>query len=1077
MHMQHRHCDDPGRTSAKDRWTWVPRALGLFLALCAMSGLLLAQTDLSTIRGTATDTTGAVIPGVTITLLNTETNVGRTVSTNANGDYEIPLVGPGIYKLTAESEGFQTFVADQILVTARETRRIDVALQVGDVATEVTVTAGAAVITTEGAQVADGFDHEKFVTSPLSYSFFPQALMTTSPAVQTNAGGWGIRIAGQNPNQSQQQMDGVANDGVLNLVNNMNDFEELQVITSGQSAEFSRPVGLTMTGKSGSNQLHGRAYYDLENSALNARNTFQQTKVPFKQHRGGFNVSGPIIKDKTFFYFGYSFTRIPSGSFFTANTAPVAFRSGDFSGQSKSVIDPATGNPFPNNMIPQARMSNVSLIVQDNYVPIPNRGDASTTANNYQFVHPYPVDILRWDGITPRIDHHFSDKNTFYARFINRITPYILSRNFDWSVWTRERNHYSIVMADTHVFSPGLINEFRFGWIKDYFLDGGEVDGVQPVNGADVVQQIGLQGVNPQGFSEMGFPRMDIVGLTSMSVQPGGVALDQRNLQFSNSMTWSVGKHTVKFGPQLRTFRDYKAVVSEGNYGNFNFDGRITGVPYADFLLGIPGRSRRLDPFVGRTLNAYELGLFITDTYKVSQRLTLDYGLRWDYFKPATYKDKLQYNWDPTTGNVVVTPEGLGAVSSLYPSTINVVEGQVVPKGDQKNFQPRLGAAYRFGQDFVLRGGYGSYTETLGSYSRYNTGGPFEITEDYLNQVVNGQPLFSFPNPFPNLSQAQIPSQSVSSYPNQTNNGTIHQFNLSLEKQVGQIGLRTSYLGSRNRGMNYSLNINKPQASTIPFTVSRRPFPQFVNTTVFRSDGEENYDAWQFQVTRKRGSLQFDAHYTLSDSRSNFLNLQDPYADLSTLWNRQDFNSRHRAVINATYTIPVGRNRQFMSDAPKVVDTVLGGWELGWISYLQSGQYFSPSFSGSDPSNTATFGGIPDRIGDGNYDSSNRTINDWFDPTAFAVPVAGRYGNSGLNTLIGPGWNLHHLTLLKRFPIKERMTFNIQGMFQNVFNTPHYSFPAANISQPTQVGIITSTRSSREKDGNREILIRASIDF
>jgi len=1052
-------------------------ALRIILALCVLPMLLMAQTDLSTIRGTATDTTGAVIPGVTITLVNIETNVARTVSTNANGDYEIPLVGPGTYKITAESEGFQTYVADSILVTARQTRRIDVALQVGDVATEVTVTAGAQVITTEGAQVADGFNTEKFVSSPLSYSFFPQAHMTTSPAVQTNAGGWGIRIAGQAPSQSQQQMDGVANDGVLNLVNNMNDFEELNVITSGQSAEFSRPVGLTMTGKSGTNQFHGRAWYDLDNNALYARNTFQREKVPFKQHRGGLDISGPIIKNKTFFYFGYSVTRIPSGQFYTANTAPTPFRTGDFSSESTPVIDPGTGNPFPNNVIPSARFSSVSTAVQNAYIPQPNRGDASTRANNYEFVHPYPADILRWDGITPRIDHHFSEKNTFYARFINRVTPYILSRNFDWSVWTRERDHHSIVMADTHVFSPTLINEFRFGWIKDYIEDGTEVDGVLPVRGDEVVEAIGLQGVNRQGLSAMGFPRMDIVGLTSLNNRNGGVITDERNFQFSNSMTWSTGRHTIKFGPQLRTFRNYVATVSEGNYGSFNFDGRITGVPYADFLLGIPGRSRRLDPFVGRTLNAYELGMFFTDTFKVNSKLTLDFGLRWDYFKPATYKDNLQYNWDPSTGNVVVTPEGMAAVSPLYPSTINVVEGKVVPDADRTNFQPRFGAAYRFAGDFVLRGGYGAYSEALGRFHRFNTGGPFEITEDYLNEVVNGQPLFAFPNPFPGLDSARVPSQSISGYPLETQNGVIHQFNLNIEKQVGQIGLRTSYLGSRNNGMNYALNINKPQASLTPFSASRRPYSQFVNTTMVRSDGRETYDAWQVQVNRKQGSLQFDAHYTLSDSRANYLNLQDPYADIDNLWNRQAFNSRHRAVLNMTYEIPVGKGKRFMGGSNRAADAFLGGWQLGWISYLQSGQYFSPSFAGSDPSNTATFGGIPDRIGDGNYDAGDREINDWFDPTAFAVPAAGRFGNSGLNVLQGPGWNLHHATLLKRFPITEKVSFRIQGMFQNIFNTPHYQFPAANISQPGQVGIITNTRSSREKDANREILIRGSIDF
>ena len=313
---------------------------GLLFALMVFCPAVLAQTDLSTIRGTATDQTGAVIPGVTVTLLNTETNAARTLETGAAGNFEIPLVGPGIYRLTAEAAGFQTFVADNIVITSRETRRIDAPMQLGTVGTEITVTAGAALITTEGSKISGNFNSDKFVDSPLSYSFFPQAHMTTQPGVQTPAGGWSIRIGGQNTSQAQEQMDGIANDGVVNLVQNMNDFEELQVITSNQSAEYARAVGFGMTGKSGTNQFHGRFYYDHINSALNARDFYEQTKTPFKQHRGGFNVSGPAIKDRTFFFFGYSVIRIPAGSFFNASVAPTAFRTGDFSSESTPVMDP-----------------------------------------------------------------------------------------------------------------------------------------------------------------------------------------------------------------------------------------------------------------------------------------------------------------------------------------------------------------------------------------------------------------------------------------------------------------------------------------------------------------------------------------------------------------------------------------------------------------------------------------------------------------------------------------------------------------------------------------------------------------
>src|SRR5258706_1955116 len=250
---------------------------------------LWAQSDLSTIRGVAVDQSGAVVPNLNIKLLDTERNISRTATTAAEGTYEIPFIVPGLYKLTATGAGFKDFVVEQIRITSRETRRIDVAMEVGQVGTSVSVSAEVAAIATEGSQVADGFNNKTFVDSPLSsQTFFPQAYMTTLPNVQTNMGGWALRFAGQgSASNIAESMDGVISDGAVNLVQNMFDFEELQVVAVNNSAEFSRVANFTMTGRGGSNQFHGRASYDITNSALNARNTFQTYQVPYHEHCGG----------------------------------------------------------------------------------------------------------------------------------------------------------------------------------------------------------------------------------------------------------------------------------------------------------------------------------------------------------------------------------------------------------------------------------------------------------------------------------------------------------------------------------------------------------------------------------------------------------------------------------------------------------------------------------------------------------------------------------------------------------------------------------------------------------------------
>jgi hypothetical protein len=324
-----------------------------------------------------------------------------------------------------------------------------------------------------------------------------------------------------------------------------------------------------------------------------------------------------------------------------------------------------------------------------------------------------------------------------------------------------------------------------------------------------------------------------------------------------------------------------------------------------------------------------------------------------------------------------------------------------------------------------------------------------------------------------------VPSQSISGYPQGTGNGVIHQFNVSLERQfLSNIGIRLSYIGSRSRGLNYSMQINKPQPSTTAFAASRRPYPQFVNATIVNADGRANYDAGQIEFQKRAGALVVSAHYTLSNSMLDYANLENPYN--YKMWNRDAFNSRHRFVVNATYDLPVGKGRAFLGQAHRAVDLALGGWQLGWIAYLQSGQYFTPSYAGSDPSGTNTFGGIPDRIGDGNLPRGERTPDRWFDASAFVPPPPGRFGNSGVAILEGPGLNLHHLSAIKQFRITERWRFVMQGNFTNVFNHAHFDWPNTNISVPASVGRAFRLREGlggREMSGPRNIQFRFRVEF
>jgi hypothetical protein len=745
---------------------------------------------------------------------------------------------------------------------------------------------------------------------------------------------------------------------------------------------------------------------------------------------------------------------------------------------------PSTAQPFPGNVIPADRINATSKLIQNTYIPAPNQAGPDDRVNNFGFLHPWPTDLFKWDSVTGRVDHHFSDKNTIFGRYINRLTPYVLAGSFPQvGTWTRARNHHSIVVSDTHVFSPALVNTFRWGWARDYFFDGDTISGFTPVKGDDVVKQLGLQGVNPHNYSAMGFPTITITGIQQMRVQPGGVALNTNIHSFSNTTSWSKGGHVIKFGGELRWWRDFNDVIPEGTYGNFTFDGSIAGQGYAEFLLGLPTNSQRIDPLRARLRHAAEVGFYVSDTWKVTRRLTLDYGLRWDFFKSPTYDDNLMYNWDPVSGAVIVPQQSLNQISPLYPTNlITVKAGQVVPSAKKTNLRPRTGLAYRITDTFVVRGGYGQFTESLGAFTFVNSAaGPYRIADNYINldQARAGQPLFAFPNPFPAGLGSIATSQSITGFPTEADNGVIHQFNVSLEKDFHNIGLRASYIGSRSTGLNYALSTNKPQPSATSFTQARRPYPQFVGTTFWNDDGRSKYDSVQFEVTKRFGWFQFNGHYTLSNAMSDYLNLENPYDH--RFWNRDQFNARNRAVISTIWNLPFGKGRHWMAHAPKLADSLLGGWQAQTVHYFQGGQYFTPSFSGSDPSNTNSIGGLPDRIADGNLDRGVRNVQRWFDASAFVPPPTGRFGNSGVNILEGPGLNLHHLAITKDFKITERWKLVYQASLNNIFNHPAYNFPQANISVPGQVGRLFQTweggGSGREVSDARHVYMRLRVEF
>ncbi|MEK7405493.1 MAG: carboxypeptidase regulatory-like domain-containing protein [Acidobacteriota bacterium] len=1052
----------------------------LLAALLVASGLAPAQLTVSTIRGSVSDPTGAAVVGAKIAVVNAQTSVERSVASNENGEYEIADLQRGTYKLTATQPGFKTFVADNVILETSQIRRVNVTFELGSVGSEVTVRADAAVIATDTSKLQGGLGAQRIEDIPIiGDARNPQMMLTTMPLVQSTGGIYGIQIAGQPAAQVQTALDGFATDGTSTQMSNVHVLEELVVVQGNNSAEFARVGYYNLASKGGGNRLHGRAAYWHQNTAMTARSFFDVQKPKNLFHTYIFEASGPIIKDKTFFYANWNGQRFPMSTYFLRDVPTERMRGGDFSqllglARPVAVRDPLANAPFPGNRMPASRLNATSLKTQDRFLPAPNLGGPDELARNFGYLHPYPSDSWHYEYISGRVDHRVSTNNTVYARWSYSPNIYVLDGGYPALKWTRRRDKQVVVIEDTHVFSPSLVNSIRFAHYPSKVNDGTQIGGVKPLTGDQVIKELGIQGVNRKNVTGvMGSPRINITGYDPIYIRTGGIIGNEKYWGYADSATWAFGRHVLKFGGEYKPISNFDGSVPQENYGVFAFNGSLTGYGHADFLLGLPYSSARIDPLVNRTQLSNEFGVYVQDTFKVNSRLNLDLGLRWDRFGAATYDDDLIFNWDPKTGDVIVPEAARNSISPLYPvDRIKVLTGEVRQKPSLRNFAPRFGFAWRpWGATFIVRGGYGLYAETIGRYARAQGVGPYQLSETFFNSIQGGQPLFAFPNPFP-AGAGSIPSQSVSGYPLATRNGQIHQFNFTLEKQVADVGLRLSYVGSRSRNLNYGIGINKPEPSLIAFTQSRRPYAQFVGASYVRTDGAANFNALTFEAQRKVGQLTFDAHWTWASNYSNTQNLENPYALLA--WSRDAFTSRHRAVVNAIWTLPLGKGKQYLSGAPALVDHMLGGWRLYWIAYMETGQFFTPGFSGSDPSNTNTSGGLPDRLANGNLPAGERTSSRWFDASAFVVPPRGRFGNSGVNILEGPGLHEHNITIAKDFRITERTRFTFMAAMQNAFNHPNFNNPSANISAPATLGLIRSTRTFAP---GRQVMLRGQLAF
>jgi hypothetical protein len=1080
------------------------RKLFVFLLLC--SAISYGQATFGTITGVITDPTGATVPNTEVQVTNEGTNVTRTATTGDAGSYDLPNLNPGIYRVTAKAGGFKTAVVQNIEVTALRTVRVDIRLDVGEVGTEVTVQGTTPVIDTDSASIAAMKTSRDLNDLPLNIrstvsgtgdsGLYRYVFMTPTGG---QGGGSRFSMGGGRGSQNYFNVDGISSNSPAfgNSIGpaepSFESIQEVRFEMVNNKAEFGEVSNITAITKSGTNELHGALFWYHENAALNARQYFATTRGQNIRNNFGVSMGGPVKSNKLFFFGTYEGERQRQPAIITPNVPTARMRAGDFSelltGSNPTIIrNPFTGQPFPGNVIPANLLNSGSVAWQNRFYPLPNFGASNSTVANYRDTIPQQ---LRHDQFDIRMDYVVSSNNTLYGRVsFKESTPRVVdgglpAESVGYRVQTREARQVAI--SDTWTLTPRLINELKLGFARNFNPARGEL------LGQELVDLVGIQGLQPAPDVE-NVPTVTIVGFTTVAPL-SKQAPAENTYQFVDQVTYIRDRHSVKGGFEFRP-QQYNA-LQPAQFGTYNFTAFASGHAWADFLLGVPNTTSRNYVRPSRYARFYTLSWFVQDDFKLSQNLTLNYGLRWDYNQPAYDKRDVIFNVDPANGRLVVPNQTIidQYVNPLFPAQIPIVTAATagfpersLRRGDFNNFQPRFGFAWRpfGGTKGVIRGGWGVYNDdfTADIFSPLY-GGPFSLTESFTNTITNNTPALTFQRPF--LERGTTGNVDVTGLSLDLRNAYAQQWNLTVERDLGMsAGLRLSYIGSKSTNLVYGRNVNQPALSTVPFNQNRRPFPLYRNIVMRENGGSQTYHALTAQIERKwaRG-LSYMAAWTWSKNLTD-VDETGGVEGGTTIENAFDrareradaqYTPRHRFISTVIWELPVGKGKMLLGDGGAAA-AILGGWQLSGSFIGQTGEFLTPTFSGSDPSNTQTVGGIPDRIGDGNLPSDQRTINRWFDASAFAVPPAnsGRFGNSARGIIVGPGRQIASAALFKSFPIRERMFFRVQISFTNHFNRTNFNVPSLNISAPAAVGTITSIQT-RDLAGPRNGLLGARLDW
>jgi hypothetical protein len=1043
------------------------RRIWLLVWLLAMGTLVFAQVDTGTIAGSVRDSQGAGVPSAVITFVETSTNVTIKTRTDGTGDYASPPLRPGSYQVVAEASGFKTQTHSTITVKVQDRLRIDFDMAVGSASENIVVTGETPIMQTETSSLGQVVTTTQITELPLNGRDYVQLATLSTGVVRTSSGtngnSGGSSTGGQNSfvaNGTRGTLNNFLLDGIDNNSNdnggvvlrtNVDAIQEFKLQTNSYSAEFGRSGGAVVNAiiKSGTNRYHGNVFEFFRNSALDARDYFElpgDAKASYKQNQFGGTLGGPIIKDKLFWFGDYQGTRIRNPMNWNSLVPTAAERTGDFSAEGEPVItDPETGLPFAGNIIPSDRIDPIAQAYMNLY-PDANQGDR-------YIIFPIEKDTINQGDA--RVDYNASQSDQFFLRYsMSRRTDIRpaplpgLANGGDSSTGLGKEDTYGASFGFSHVFTPTTVNEARIGFNHVHVRRGVPVDGTALPSGDLLVPGVpddprvnGLTLFVPTGgYRRVGDPRYAPTILTS------------QERQLTDALTLVRNKHTIKIGGELR-WSQFNISQEAAPRGQFGFNGKYSGSSLSDMLLGMPNRAN-ISTVIGLYNRQHVPSLFVQDDWRVTSRLTLNLGLRYDYFSPTVEANNRQSNFDYATGTLI-TAGTSGASDALV-------------TGDKANFSPRIGFAWTptASANTVIRGAYGIFY----SGQEIRTAAPLQLAYNlpffYEPLFINGDtPAFTVSQGFPSLDPSQAVDPGVTSVDSRLHTPYYQSWNLAVQHSLpASISLEVAYAGSKGTHLQGVTDPNQIATPGPGDVQERRPYPEFGGFTAIRNLANSNYNSLQVKAEKHAShGLYLLSSFTYSKAINDLPEIccAAPFAqnsyDLAAERAVADFNQKLRWVLSFDYEIPFGGSHGALNN--RVTNAVLGGWHIGGIYTLASGFPFS-AYQGSDPSNTGTQGiPRPDQLRDGNLPSGQRTPDRWFDINAFSVlpEDAYRFGNAPRNSLIGPGQNVFDWELRKEFKVTESQRIEFRTEFFNAFNHPNFAQPDNFIDDgPGSAGVITS---------------------